>query len=67
MSITNHRLKISEPKTSLDFYINKLGMLLISQYEVDSKRNYFLSFSEKKDTYLALVFKPNTVFLLHRS
>jgi len=62
MSITNHRLQISEPKASLDFYINKLGMLLISQYEVNSKRHYFLSFSEKQDACLELVFEPNTVF-----
>lgn len=62
MSITNHRLQISEPKTSLDFYINKLGMLLISQYEVNSKRHYFLSFSEKQDACLELVFDPETVF-----
>ena len=64
MSITNHRLQISEPKTSLDFYINKLGMLLISQYEVDNKHHYFLSFSEKQDACLELVFDPDTVFFV---
>ncbi|XQW84826.1 VOC family protein [Thalassotalea piscium] len=62
MSITNHRLQISEPNISLDFYINKLGMLLISQYKVASKHHYFLAFSEKQDASLELVFDPNTVF-----
>lgn len=62
MSITNHRLQISEPKASLDFYLNKLGMLLISQYEIDNKHHYFLSFSDKQDACLELVFAHDTVF-----
>ena len=36
-------------------------MLLISQYAVDSKRHYFLSFSEKQDVCFELVFDPDTV------
>lgn len=62
MSIASHRLHISEPTISLDFYMNKLGMLLIAQYKADHKQHYFLSFANKKDACLELVFDPNAVF-----
>ena len=62
MSIANHRLQISESQASLDFYKNKLGMLLISQYKIGNKLHYFLSFGEKQDACLELVFDPDSIF-----
>ncbi len=35
MRISGHRLHITRPEVSLDFYQNKIGMTLIAQFNVE--------------------------------
>ena len=62
MRITHHELQISDPKTSLYFYQNILGMKLLNCIKKEDKTYYFLTFNHNVEATLALVYMPNIPF-----
>ncbi len=46
LQFAHHTLRISNPKTSLSFYQNKLGMTLLAQRTREDKTHYFLGYIE---------------------
>ncbi|WP_394245481.1 VOC family protein [Vibrio astriarenae] len=50
MKIAAHRLLIKNPKETLDFYQNALGMKLIKHGEVEGRTHYYLSYNSKQAT-----------------
>lgn len=62
MRITHHELQISDPKTSLYFYQNILGMKLLNCIKTKNKTQYFLTFNHNVEASLVLVYMPNIPF-----
>ena len=62
MSISNHRLLIKDPKRSLKFYKETLGMTLTDRYKNHHTEHYFLSFGNSLEAALELVVWPEQSF-----
>ncbi|MEM8863466.1 MAG: VOC family protein, partial [Chloroflexota bacterium] len=66
--IVSHTLQISNPKISLDFYQNKLGMHLISEQSQSKDGNlehhYYLSFRPRTSVSATRLEHPNTLLKL---
>ncbi|QKJ23257.1 VOC family protein [Poseidonibacter lekithochrous] len=60
--LQKHSLYISNPKVSCDFYINKLGMSLLTKFTENEIEYYHLSFDNlpnSKEAFLELIFDKN--------
>ena len=57
----HHSLKVSDAEQSLEFYVNRLGMLIVGHTEAtgDEPDRYYLSFGGTDDTWLELIADRN--------
>lgn len=63
-----HSLYISNVENSLNFYINKLGMKLLTSYKDDKKEFFHLKFNEDtNEAILELIFEPNNTQTIYQN